>query len=134
VKTTLDESRDGRRRWSPTGELLVEVLLEGKFFAQAWESVLSYGCSEELLETLAKLTEESHPTEVLAAYTGRVERLIVTSGQENYVKAAKFIARMQAIRRRLNQSAEHTAYLADLMTRHKARRNFIKLLPSRAKS
>ena len=134
LKTTLDESRDGRRRWSPTGELLVEVLLEGKFFAQAWESVLSYGCSEELLETLAKLTEESHPTEVLAAYTDRVERLIVTSGQENYVKAAKFIARMQAIRRRLNQSAEHTAYLADLMTRHKARRNFIKLLPSRAKS
>ncbi|WP_283843063.1 hypothetical protein [Bradyrhizobium sp. 2S1] len=36
--------------------------------------------------------------------------------------------------RRLDGAAQHSAYLADLMTRHKAKRNFIKLLTSKKTS
>jgi uncharacterized Zn finger protein len=132
LKTKLGKPSARQGYWSSIAELLIEILLEGKSFAEAWSVALAHGCSDELLETLAKLTEESHPSEVLAAFRGKVEQLIVTGGRENYVKTAKFIARMQKIRRRLNKSGDHTAYLADLMTRHKARRNFIKLLPSKA--
>ena len=134
LKAKLGKSGVGRGFWLPATELLVEILFEEKSFAEAWRVVLAHGCSDKLLETLAKTTEESHPAEIIAAFTGKVEQLIVRGGQENYVGAVKFIARIQKIRRRLNKNDEHAVYLADLITRHKARRNFIKLLPSKAGS
>lgn len=38
------------------------------------------------------------------------------------------IARMQSIRKRLGASEDHAIFLADFMSRHKAKRNMIKLL------
>jgi hypothetical protein len=77
---------------------------------------------------LAKASEKTHPSEVLGAYALRVDRLVSLGGQDNYVDARRIIARMQAIRKRLDQNSEHAAYLADLKSRHKAKRNFMKLV------
>jgi hypothetical protein len=41
---------------------------------------------------------------------------------------------MQSIRKRLGASADHAGYLADLMSRHKAKRNLMKLLQANHKS
>jgi hypothetical protein len=68
------------------------------------------------------------PLEALAAYATRVDRLVSLGGQGNYEGACKIIRRMQAIRKRLGHNADHAAYVADLKSRYKAKRNFIKLV------
>jgi uncharacterized Zn finger protein len=90
--------------------------------------VRTYGCSDPILESLAKASEKTHPPEALAVYATRVDRLVSLGGQGNYEGACKIIRRMQTIRKRLGQNADHAAYLADLRSRYKAKRNFIKLV------
>jgi uncharacterized Zn finger protein len=124
-------SKPGRQtvaRWSSPKELLLELMISEGILAEAWDVVRTHGCSDPILESLAKASEKTHPPEALAAYALRVDRLVSLGGQRNYENACRFIARMQAIRKRLGQNADQTAYLADLKRRHKAKRNFMKLI------
>lgn len=123
-----------KARWSSPKELLLQLLMSEKLVAEAWEVVRDYGCSESQLEALAKASEQSHPNEALSAYARGVERLVGLGSQSNYEEASKTIARMQSIRKRLGASADHAVYLADLMSRHKAKRNLMKLLQANHKS
>lgn len=79
------------------------------------------------MEELARASETDLPAEALKAYAQLVERKVRLGGQGNYSDAHAMIKRM----RRLDGAIQHSAYLADLMTRHKAKRNFIKLLTSK---
>ena len=115
-------------RWSSPKGLLLELMLSERLLAEAWDVVRTQGCSDPILESLAKASEKTHPSEALTAYARRVDRLISLGGQGNYEGACRIIARMQAIRKRLGQNSDHTAYLADLKSRHKAKRNFMKLV------
>jgi uncharacterized Zn finger protein len=65
------------------------------------------------------------------AYARRVERLVGFGGNENYEAAYRLIARMQAIRKRNDETAAHADYISDLMSRHKFKRNFMKLLQTK---
>lgn len=49
-------------------------------------------------------------------------------GQSNYEHACRIIGRMRMLREGLGETKQHAAYLGDLMSRHKAKRNFMKLL------
>jgi uncharacterized Zn finger protein len=80
---------------------------------------------------LAKASEHSHPDAALSAYAQSVERLVRLGGQGNYEEASKTIARMQSIRKRLGAGADHAVFLADFMSRHKAKRNLMKLLQAK---
>lgn len=123
---------EGRRRalpkWSSPVELLLGFLLEERLLSEAWAVVRTHGCSDPQLERLAVASEESHPAEALNAYAGRVERLLGLGGNGNYEGACKIIRRMATIRHRLGVDADHTAYVDELAKRHKAKRNFVKLL------
>jgi uncharacterized Zn finger protein len=114
--------------WPSPGELLIQLLILETLLAEAWEVVRRQGCSEPLLETLAKASEQSHPNEVLSVYAQRTERLVRLGGQGNYEQAGKVIARMRLIRKRLGANADHARFLEDFMRRHKAKRNLMKLL------
>lgn len=117
-----------KARWSSPVELLLQILMSEKLFDEAWKVVRTNGCSEPIREALAKASEKTHPSEVLETYALRVDRLVSLGGQDNYVDARRIVARMQAIRKRLDQNSEHAAYLADLTSHHKAKRNFMKLV------
>ena len=108
-------------------EVLVRVLMAEGLLADAWAVVSKHGCREILMEELAEASETDFPAEALKAYTQLVERKVRMGGQGNYSAAHAMIKRM----RRLDGAAQHSAYLADLTTRHKAKRNFIKLLTSK---
>jgi ribosomal protein L20A (L18A) len=54
--------------------------------------------------------------------------MISLGGQGNYELARRTLGRMRRIRESLGETALHDAYLDDLRSRHKAKRNFIKLL------
>jgi uncharacterized Zn finger protein len=118
--------------WSVFGaaDVLVRVLMAEGLLADAWAAAGKHGCREILMEELAKASEADLPAEALKAYAQLVERKVRLGGQGNYGDAHAMIKRM----RRLDGAAQHSAYLADLMTRHKAKRNFIKLLTSKKTS
>ncbi|WP_375785758.1 SWIM zinc finger domain-containing protein [Bradyrhizobium sp. Pha-3] len=115
--------------WSVFGaaEVLVRVLMAEGLLADAWAAADKHGCREILMEELARASEADLPAEALKAYAELVERKVRLGGQGNYSDAHAMIKRM----RRLDGAIQHSAYLADLMTRHKAKRNFIKLLTSK---
>ncbi len=130
LRAKLDKS-GAKAQWSSPRELLLEVLVLEKRLAEAWEIVRGYGCGEQQLMDLAKLSEHSRPDAALSAYAQSVERLVRLGGQLNYEQASKTIARMASIRKRLGASADHAAFLTDFMSRHKAKRNMMKLLQTK---
>jgi uncharacterized Zn finger protein len=119
--------RAGMPWWSPA-EILVRLAMAEGLLIDAWMVVNAHRCSEKLLEELAEASEQSHPAEALKAYTDRVERMIGFGGQGNYEYACNIIKRMRLLREALGETRQHAAYLDDLRSRHKAKRNFMKLL------
>jgi hypothetical protein len=53
--------------------------------------------------------------------------MVCVGGQGNYELAARLLGRMRRLQEGRGETAQHTAYLDDLKSRHKARRNSIKL-------
>ena len=121
-------TRRAEMRWVSTAELFVQLATAEGLLTDAWMVVNEHGCSEGLLQQLAEASEQSHPAEALKAYGDRVERLVRLGGQSNYEQACQIIERMRRVRKGLSETAQHTAYLGDLTNRHKAKRNFMKLL------
>jgi uncharacterized Zn finger protein len=115
-------------RWSSPTELLVRLAMEEGLLTDAWMIVNAHGCSEGLLDQLAEASEQTHPAEALKAYAYRVERMVRIGGQSNYENACHTIERMRLIRKGLGETTQHAAHLDDLRSRHKAKRNFMKLL------
>jgi hypothetical protein len=115
-------------RWSSPTELLVRLAMAEGLLTDAWTVVNAHGCSEALLDGLAEASEQSHPVEVLKVYAYRVERMAGLGGQSNYENAHHIIGRMRRLREALGQTTQHAAYLDDLRNRHRAKRNFMKLL------
>jgi len=115
-------------RWSSAAELLVRLTMAEGLFTDAWVIAKGHGCNEELLQQLAEASEHSHPAEALKVYAHRVERKVVLGGQSNYESACQIIRRMRLLREGLGEAKQHAAYVVELKSRHKAKRNFMKLL------
>lgn len=110
-------------------DLYIRLAMTEGQIAEAWKTVRKHGCGDELLAALAKASEKPHPAEALKAYAQLVEQLIGSGGRGNYASAGKIVGRMARIRKHIGKGAEHAAYIDGLTNRHKAKRNFIKLLP-----
>lgn len=115
-------------RWSSPRELLLQVLTSENLFGEAWQVVHSHGCSEPQRLALAQASEGSHPGEAISSYAHEVEQLAKSGGQHNYEAVGRLITRMQSIRKRCGRDADHAVFLADFISRHKAKRNLMKVL------
>lgn len=115
-------------QWSAPADILVRLAMAEELLADAWTIVNGYGCSPSLLTELAKASEQSHPTEALRVYTNQVEQMVRLGSQGNYENAFRLIGRMRSMREGLGETDQHKTYLYDRMSRHKAKRNFMKLL------
>jgi uncharacterized Zn finger protein len=115
-------------RLSSPAELFVRMAMAEGQLTEAWMVVNDRGCNEYLLEELAEASEQSHPAEALKVYADRVERRVRLGGPVNYEHACEIVGRMRVLREGLGETAQHAAYLDDLRIRHKAKRNFMKLL------
>lgn len=105
-------------------DLLIEILMAEDRYEEAWAVLRERGAGERLALRLAEKSEKTHVAEVIALYLKQVESLVGMGGNRSYEEAAKYIARLAG----LQEAAAHGAYVDDLRTRHKAKRNFIKLL------
>lgn len=105
-------------------DLLIEILMAEEQHEDAWVVLRERGAGARLALRLAEKSEKTRTTEAIAAYHQHVESLVLMGGNRSYDEAAKYIARLAS----LKNATAHAAYLDDLRTRHKAKRNFIKLL------
>jgi uncharacterized Zn finger protein len=116
--------------WGAPADLLIAILGAEGLAADAWRLVREHGCSQSRLKALAEASEEIEPQEALAAYAKMIEELVDAGGKHNYEEAFAMTGRMKTIRARLGQDLAHAEFLAGLGARHKAKRNFMKLLHS----
>jgi uncharacterized Zn finger protein len=117
-------TQDSSKPWHSPADLLIRILMEEKMFDAAWATVHDNGASGGLKESLARASEATHPREVLAVYAERVEELVKAGGNPCYENACGLVARMGELRGASGQ----VAYVADLKTRFRRKRNFMKLL------
>jgi hypothetical protein len=85
-----------------------------------------------VVERLARSSEKTHPDDALAVYAQIADRALAAANNAGYEAAIRQIARMGRLRHALGRDHEQGAYVASLAVRHKAKRNFIRLLNDRA--
>jgi uncharacterized Zn finger protein len=110
---------------------LVEIFLYEKDVQAAWEEAQAGDCSSRLWLQLADARQPDHPDEAVPIYLKRAEPAIVSS---QYEDAVSLLVKAAALMKRLGKSEEFVRYLESLRVKHKARRNFIKLLEERRSS
>jgi len=114
-----------------TGSVLVEILLYEGDTDAAWQAALVCGCGERWWMTLARARETDHPADAIPVYERAVEDLIDKKNAKAYGEAVKLMARID----RFHQAAGDDAwppYLADITTRHRAKRSLIAKINDRA--
>lgn len=119
--------------WGGTSDadFLAEIFLNNGRLAEAWAVTEAHGCTESTLLALAKASEATDPAKALAVYGELVERHLRSTNRAGYEAACRLIDRIGGIRKDRAEASVHAAYLTDLATRHKAKRNFMKLLAAR---
>ncbi len=117
-------TKDSSASWHSPVDLLIHILMEEKMFDVAWKVLHEHGASSGLKESLAGVSEATHPREALTVYAERVEELIKAGGNPGYKDACRLVARMGKLRGASSQAA----YVADLKTRFRRKQNFMKLI------
>lgn len=115
-------------RWAPLPDVLVRLLVDEKQFDDAWEVAAKHDVRAHERMRLAQAGETTHPAYAWKVYADHVESLLNLAGQRNYEEACKFIERIGRLRASLGEADAHAAWREDLALRHKAKRNFMKLL------
>lgn len=114
--------------YAPDGSLLVEILLwEGEADA-AWTEAQASSCSAQLWLQLAKRREGSHPEDAVAVYQVAVERALSRTNNDAYREAVSTIRVIARLMTSTTIDGGFVAYLASVQARHKAKRNFMRML------
>jgi uncharacterized Zn finger protein len=115
-------------RWASLPDVLLRLLVHEKLFDDAWDAAGKYSVGKHERMRLAEASEVSHPACAWKVYADHVENLLNLAGRRNYEEACAFIERIGRMRAGLGEADAHTAWLDNLALRHKAKRNFMKLL------
>jgi uncharacterized Zn finger protein len=126
IKTRRPDT--GRLRLQNDDDLVVSVLSSERRFDEAWAFAASAKCTVVCLEELAQASEQSHPRQVLEVHQRRVTRLVQTGGNQSYEEAQRLIKRMRIIAEQGGEANGQATFESDLLAKHHAKRNFIKLM------
>ncbi|MHB1506079.1 MAG: hypothetical protein ACYCVA_05250, partial [Sulfobacillus sp.] len=113
------------------GSALVEVFLFEDDSEQAWSEAQTHGCSALLWLELARRREADHPLDAIPIYQDQVERLINQMHNQSYEEAVQLIGRILRLMAKVTNPEAVQAYLTAVRTRHRRKRNLIKLLDAR---
>lgn len=108
---------------------LVRVLIwEGDPDA-AWQAANEGGCSRDLWLKLADLRRAEHPEDAIGVYRRHVEDVIAGKDKRAYAEAVRLIDEtMRALYAESGQPEDFDAYVEEVRTAHKAKRNLMKLM------
>jgi uncharacterized Zn finger protein len=126
IKTRKPDA--GRGRLQNDDDLIVSILSSERRLDEAWVFATSAKCTVYCLEELAQASEKSHPRQALEVHQRRVTRLVQTGGNQNYTEAHRLIKRLRIIAKQGGEAEGQATFESDLLAKHHAKRNFIKLM------
>ncbi len=109
---------------APDHRRLVDILLWEKDIEGAWQEACAGMRDSGLWLRLAELRGKTHPAEAAAVYRRETARLVGQTNNRAYASAIILVEKV----RRLLPKREFAAYLTELRTQYKQKRNFMKLL------
>ena len=128
LRDVAPASPDSALRGQRYSELVRVLLWEGDPDA-AWDAAIEGGCTRNLWIELADVRRGEHPEDTLTVYRRQVEDMIATKNNRGYEDAVRLIdGTIRSLFDECGQPGEFAAYLADVRTTHKPKRNLIKLL------
>ena len=119
-----------RWAWEPRADssIIVRILLWEKDDEAAWREAQEGGCSEDLWLELDHRREKSHPQDALPIYQRGINPVLDRKDIEAYHDAVRTLQRIRRLMKALGKEAEFTAYLEEVRSAHRPKRNFMKLL------
>lgn len=129
LQKRLDRS-GGHDAWRlHEAELLIDLLTTQARYEDAWQAVDHYQLPEiaSVVDKLIEVSLVSHPHRATAIWRRQIGGLLSAGGNRNYEAAHKLLARLADVAAKSGTGADHEAYVLDLRTRYKAKRNFMKL-------
>jgi uncharacterized Zn finger protein len=129
IAAAHDEPRARGYGWSYLGatELVRIRLWEGDVDA-ALADAREGGCRQEVWLALAEALEEPEPWEAMIIYREQIDPTIERKSKANYREATDMLAKVRDLMARTGHADEFPAYLEQIRTDHKRKRNLMKLL------
>jgi uncharacterized Zn finger protein len=136
LRAMLDERRKGMKSrghfsaWWGAGDnsTLVEIYLWEGETDEALKAAEAHGCSDAHWMKLAGALEKSRPSEALRIYRESLESVIDQKNNRAYEEAVERIRKIGKLMERAGCAVEFGDFIDNLRTKHKPKRNFIKLL------
>lgn len=108
---------------------LVRVLLWEDDVDAAWQAANEGGCSRDLWLKLADLRRAEHPEDAIDVYRRHVEDVIAGKNKRAYAEAVRLIDEtMRALYAESGRPEDFDAYVEEVRTAHKPKRNLMKLM------
>ncbi len=122
--------RKPQQPWSrPDKSALVEILLSEKDAEAAWKEAKNGGCRPEHWLKLAALRESEHPRDAMLVYRDEIKRLLDNAGYSpDYTAVVRLVRHVRELMNRIGREEEFAAYLNELRTVYKRKRNLMKML------
>lgn len=130
IGTKRQPTKGAPPRWptpGPDSSTLVEVLLYDGDGEQAWVEAQAAGCRRDLWQQLAALREKEHPLDAIPIWQEEIERQIDAKNNQAYASAVDLIIRVGRLMKSARREADFPPYTATLRTRHKPKRNLMKM-------
>lgn len=136
LRAILDErrkgikSRDNFSAWWGMGDnsTLVEIYLWEGAVDEALKAAEAHGCSDAHWMKLAEALEKPLPSEALRIYRESLEPVIDQKNNRAYEEAVARVRKIGKLMERTGDAVEFGEFIGGLRTKHKPKRNFIKLL------
>jgi uncharacterized Zn finger protein len=136
MRAMLDERRKGIKNrgnfsaWWGAGDnsTLVEIYLWEGETDEALKAAEAHGCSDAQWMKLAEALEKPRPSEALRIYRESLEAVIDQKNNQAYEEAAERIRKIGKLMEQTDRAVEFGDFINKLRTKHKPKRNFIKLL------
>lgn len=133
LATSIQRAATEASRWRPqpvpaNQSLRVEIALWEDDPEAAWLAVHQGSCETKLLVRLADRLVQNRIDDAIALYQRAVHSLAGQTSNHAYDEATRLISRIGDLLTAEGRKPEFRDYLGELYSRHKSKRNFIKLL------
>lgn len=118
-----------RFHWAPDGHsLLIDIFLAEGNSDAALAAAREGGCTHRHWLDIACARENAHPAEAAGIYRGVLDAIVNRGNNTAYDEAAALVAKVQTLMQRAGEWKQFSAWIDELRTRHKAKRNFMQRL------
>lgn len=117
--------KTGADRYSMVKPVLVEILLWEKDTSEALRVAKAHGAAQDQWLRLAALCEPEFPHEAIDIYQRYAHSFAERRNNDGYDAGKELVAKVRGLMRGLGDGKAFNAWLLQLRTEHKAKRNFI---------